>query len=123
MRIWSYFYFIFILTHLYSDGSYPTVNSYSAGEWSIDESGWHASSSSNSLSWSIPVITANTKSGSLEFSFEGDDEKAFFPVDISFVCQGSLTGVAVASVSKVDGAQVPEYSVDAFVTADKYLIV
>ena len=89
-----------------------------SGEWSLDPA-------SHSLAWSIPVVTAHddSKSGSLIFNVGGVDVTAFFPVDVSFIGKGSLAGVAVASVSKVDGAQGPEYSVDALVTADEYLVV
>lgn len=105
------------LNELCSDGSYPTVTSHS-GEW-------HLEPASHSLAWSIPVITAedSSKSGSLIFNVGGVDITAFFPVDVSFIGQGSLAGVAVASVSKVDGSEGPEYSVDALVTADEYLVV
>lgn len=87
-------------------------------EWSLDPA-------SHSLAWSIPVVTArdDSKSGSLIFNVGGADVTAFFPVDVSFIGQGSLAGVEVASVSRIDGAPGPEYSVDALVTADEYLVV
>ena len=89
-----------------------------SGDWSLD-------AASHSLAWSIPVVTAHdgSKSGSLIFNVGGVDVTAFFPVDVSFIGQGSLAGIAVASVSRVDGTQGPEYSVDALVTADEYLVV
>ncbi|KAF9476942.1 hypothetical protein BDN70DRAFT_995325 [Pholiota conissans] len=99
------------------DGSYPTVSSHS-GEWSLDPS-------SHSLAWSIPIISPSdeSKTGSLIFNVGGVDVGAFFPVEVSFIGQGSLAGVAVASVDKINGDSAPEYSVDAFVTADEYLVV
>ncbi|KDR85930.1 hypothetical protein GALMADRAFT_393628 [Galerina marginata CBS 339.88] len=99
------------------DGSYPTVTSHTS-EWALDPS-------SHSLAWSIPVISPSdeSKSGSLIFNVGGVDVGAFFPVDVSFIGQGSLAGVAVASVDKINGDEAPEYSVDAFVTADEYLVV
>ena len=101
----------------YSDGSYPTVTSHS-GEWSLDPS-------SHSLAWSIPLVSASdeSKTGSLIFNVGGVDVGAFFPVEVSFIGQGSLAGIAVASVNKIDGSEVAEYSVDALVTSDEYLIV
>lgn len=117
-HIYIYIYYSDALDyHLYSDGSYPTVTSHS-GEWSLDPA-------SHSLAWSIPVVTANddSKSGSLIFNVGGVDITAFFPVEVSFIGQGSLAGVAIASVGRVDDAQGPEYSVDAFVTADEYRVV
>ncbi|PPQ77561.1 hypothetical protein CVT25_011421 [Psilocybe cyanescens] len=99
------------------DGSYPTVSSHTA-EWSLDPS-------SHSLAWSIPVVSPSddSKSGSLIFNVGGVDVGAFFPVEVTFIGQGSLAGVAVASVDRVNGESAPGYSVDAFVTADEYLVV
>ncbi|KAF8167229.1 hypothetical protein B0H34DRAFT_779070 [Crassisporium funariophilum] len=99
------------------DGSYPTVTSHS-GEWSLDPS-------SHSLAWSIPIVSASdeSKSGSLIFNVGGVDVSAFFPVEVSFIGQGSLAGVAVGSISRVDGGEGPAFSVDALVTSDEYLVV
>ncbi|KAG5724396.1 Coatomer subunit delta [Termitomyces sp. T112] len=98
-------------------GSYPTVSSHT-GEWSLDP-GLH------SLAWSIPRISATdeTRSGSMIFTVGGDDASAFFPVQVTFVGQGSLAGVVVASVSKVEGEDVPAFSVDAVVSTEEYLVV
>ncbi|KAF5391026.1 hypothetical protein D9757_003937 [Collybiopsis confluens] len=98
------------------DGSYPTVSSCS-GEWSLDPS-------SHSISWKIPEISAgNSKTGSLIFNVGGDDIGAFFPVDVSFVSQGSLAGVNVASITKTSGENVPTFSVDSLLTVDEYSVV
>lgn len=109
----------FFFFSLYSDGSYPTVTSHS-GEWSLDPS-------SHSLAWSVPRISAadddDTKSGSLVFTVGGVDVGAFFPVEVSFIGQGTLAGVGVASVETASGEDMPEYSVDALVTTDEYLVV
>lgn len=106
-----------MLIPLSSDGSYPTVSSHS-GEWSLDPS-------SHSLAWSIPVVSASdeSKTGSLIFNVGGVDVGAFFPVEVSFIGQGSLAGVAIGSIDKINSDEVPEYSVDAFITADEYLVV
>ncbi|PPQ66344.1 hypothetical protein CVT24_007181 [Panaeolus cyanescens] len=99
------------------DGSYPTVTAHS-GNWSLDPS-------SHSLAWSIPIISPDdeTKSGSLMFNVGGVDVGAFFPVDVSFIGQGSLAGVSVESIERTNGGDAPDYSVDTFVTADEYLVV
>jgi len=102
---------------LFSEGSYPTVSSHT-GEWSLD-------SASHSLAWSIPVITAanDSKTGSLIFNVGGVDVGIFFPVEVSFIGQGSLAGVVISSVDKVDESEPPEFSVDSFVSTDEYLVV
>jgi hypothetical protein len=99
------------------DGSHPIVTSHS-GEWAL-------SSAPHSLAWSIPVVSAanDSRAGSLIFNIGDVDLSAFFPINVSFIGRGSLAGVAVASVDRVDGAEGPEYSVDAVVTVDKYLVV
>ncbi|PIL31308.1 hypothetical protein GSI_06006 [Ganoderma sinense ZZ0214-1] len=97
------------------DGSYPTVSSHS-GEWALN-------SSSHSLAWNIPLINAENKSGSLEFSVGGDDAGVFFPVHVSFVAQGSVAGVKVASVTRVEGGDDVVFSEDATVSVENYTVV
>ncbi len=100
---------------MHSDGSYPTVSSHS-GEWALN-------SSSHSLDWNIPLINAEDKSGSLEFSVGGDDAGVFFPVRVSFVAQGSVAGVKVASVTRVEGGDEVVFSEDATVSVENYTVV
>ncbi|KAF9528125.1 hypothetical protein CPB83DRAFT_357502 [Crepidotus variabilis] len=99
------------------DGSYPTVSSHS-GEWSLD-------TSSHSLAWSIPIISSgdDTQTGSLIFNVGGADVSVFFPVEVNFIGQGCLAGLAIESVEKVDGSEAPEYSLDAFVSTDEYVVI
>ncbi|KAF9256350.1 hypothetical protein L218DRAFT_936738 [Marasmius fiardii PR-910] len=99
------------------DGSYPTVSSHT-GEWSLNPS-------SHSLSWSTPKVASDddTRSGSIMFSVGGDDVGAFFPVEVTFVGQGSLAGVNVSSVSQVSGGDAPAFSVDSILGVDQYLVV
>jgi len=94
-------------------GSYPTVSSHT-GEWSLNPS-------SHSLDWSIALVNADDRSGSLEFSVGGDDAGAFFPVKVSFVAQGSLAGVSIASVDLVDGGPVT-FSQEAVVSIENYIV-
>ncbi|KAG6813710.1 hypothetical protein H0H92_008118 [Tricholoma furcatifolium] len=98
-------------------GSYPTVSSHT-GDWSLDPG-------SHSLAWSVVRIAADddTRSGSLIFTVGGDDVNVFFPVQVSFVSQGSLAGIGVASVSRVDGGEAPPFSVDALAQTEEYLVV
>lgn len=61
------------------------------------------------------------RSGSLEFSVGGDDAGAFFPVKASFVAQGSLAGVSVASIDLIDGGAVT-FSQEAVLSVDNYVV-
>ncbi|TFK21286.1 hypothetical protein FA15DRAFT_624176 [Coprinopsis marcescibilis] len=99
------------------DGSYPTVSSHS-GDWSLDPS-------SHSLAWTIPVVSPDneTRSGSLIFTVNGVDAGVFFPVEVSFVGQGSLAGIIVSGIQKIGEGETPAYSIDSLVTADEYLVV
>ncbi|KAF7370594.1 Copper P-type ATPase [Mycena sanguinolenta] len=98
-------------------GSYPTVSSHT-GEWSLEPN-------SHSLLWTTPIVSADsesTRTGSLMFTVAGDDPETFFPVRVTFVGQGSLAGVGVASVKSQEGDE-PAFSVDSVVTADGYFVV
>ncbi|KAI9060474.1 hypothetical protein FKP32DRAFT_1595223 [Trametes sanguinea] len=97
------------------DGSYPTVSSHS-GEWALNPS-------SHSLDWSIPLINAEERSGSLEFSVGGDDTGVFFPVRVSFIGEGSIAGVHLASVTRVEGGDEVTFSEDATITVENYTVV
>lgn len=100
-----------------SDGSYPTVSSHT-GEWSLDPA-------AHALEWKVACVSPDdeTRSGSLIFSVGGTDTGAFFPVEVVFVGQGSLAGVGVERVERVDGGESPVFSVDGLVGVDEYLVV
>ncbi|KAI9513100.1 hypothetical protein F5148DRAFT_1158721 [Russula earlei] len=95
-------------------GSFPTVASQS-GEWRLNPSSHH-------LDWTVPLVNAEDRSGSLEFSVSGNDANAFFPVKVSFVGLGNTAGVRVASVSQVDSSENVIFSEDASFKADNYLV-
>jgi hypothetical protein len=100
---------------LVSTGSYPTVASHS-GEWQLNPS-------SHCLDWTTPLVKAEDRSGSLEFSINGSDVNAFFPVRVSFVGLGNTVGARVASVSRVDNGEDVVFSEDASFNVDNYLVV
>ncbi|KAH8094738.1 hypothetical protein BXZ70DRAFT_992132 [Cristinia sonorae] len=96
-------------------GSYPTVSSHT-GDWSLNPS-------SHSLDWTVGRVDADERSGTLEFSVGGDDTSAFFPVNVSFVGHGSLAGVHLASVTRVDDGEEVTFSEDASVAVENYSVV
>ncbi|OCH95720.1 hypothetical protein OBBRIDRAFT_766924 [Obba rivulosa] len=97
------------------DGSYPTVSSHT-GEWALNPS-------THSLDWQIAQINAEERSGSMEFTVGGDDPGAFFPVKVSFIAQGSTTGVRLATVTRVDNEEEIIFSEDATVAVESYTVV
>ena len=84
---------------------------------------WQLNPSSHRLDWTVPLVNAEERSGSLEFSITGGDVGAFFPVQVSFVGSGNTVGVHVASVSQVDGGEDVVFSEDASFNTDNYLVV
>lgn len=98
-----------------SDGSYPTVTSHT-GNWALNPS-------SHSLDWRIEQVSAEDRTGSLEFTVGGDDPGLFFPVKVSFVGQGSVAGVRLASVTRVDNGEEVVFSEDATVAVESYTVV
>lgn len=98
-----------------SAGSYPTVTSHT-GDWQLNPS-------SHSLDWTIPLVNADDRSGTMEFSVGGDDVGAFFPVKVQFVGQGNTVGVRVGSVTMVESGEEVGYSEDAVVAVEKYEVV
>ncbi|EKM61765.1 uncharacterized protein PHACADRAFT_248603 [Phanerochaete carnosa HHB-10118-sp] len=97
------------------DGSYPTVSSHT-GEWALN-------STSHAIDWIVGRVDPEQSSGTLEFTVGGDDAGAFFPVRVSFVAQGSIAGVRLASATKVDGGEEVTFSEDASLVVDNYTVV
>lgn len=100
-----------------STGSYPSVASHS-GSWSLN-------ASTHSLDWEIPLISvaAETQSGAIEFSVGGDDAGTFFPVRVSFAAQGSLAGISISSVSRVESGADATFSQEASLVTEEYVVV
>lgn len=69
-------------------------------------------------------VDSDERSGTLEFSVGGDDPGAFFPVKVSFVGQGSMAGIHLTSVTKVESGEDVVFSEDASVNIDgQYSVV
>lgn len=85
------------------------------GEYNYD-------SRKNMLVWSLPVIDASNKSGSLEFSIGGHPDD-FFPVNVNFVSKKSYCDLQISEVRLLDGEQPVKYSSEVMVYTDKYEIV
>lgn len=76
----------------------------------------------NVLEWCLPVIDANNKTGSLEFSVAGLPSD-FFPINVSFVSKRSYTDIQVTAVSHVEGDTPIKYSSETSFVVDKYEIL
>lgn len=94
----------------------PTVTS-ETGTHSVD-------SAAGTLTWIIPIVSSSeNKSGSLEFTVDGEDTSVFFPVKADFAAEGSLVGVAVANVLKTDADEQLTFSQEAVCTTEEYEVV
>ncbi|XP_056100931.1 archain 1a [Rhinichthys klamathensis goyatoka] len=76
----------------------------------------------NVLEWSLPVIDVKNKTGSMEFSINGQPND-FFPVSVSFVSKGSYCDIQVTKVSQVDGDSPVRFSTETSFVVDKYEIL
>lgn len=57
----------------------------------------------NVLEWCLPVIDANNKTGSLEFSIAGQPND-FFPINVSFVSKRNYCDIQVGWIPFTTGA-------------------
>jgi coatomer subunit delta len=83
---------------------------------------WALNASTHSLDWSIPLVNADERSGSLEFSVGGDDVDTFFPVKVAFVAQGSMAGVQVVSVNHAGTGAEEMFSQDTVLSSEEYVV-
>ena len=77
----------------------------------------------DSLVWTVPLVAPANKSGSLEFTIDGEDASAFFPVTVDFTAEGSLIGIGIEKVMTADGAEDVVYSQEITCTAEDYTVV
>ncbi|SNX82149.1 related to coatomer delta subunit (delta-coat protein) [Melanopsichium pennsylvanicum] len=98
------------------EGSVPSVEC-PDGSWAVNEE-------TNNLEWSLESISSANKSGSLEFSVtEGaENVDVFFPVVVDFICEKTLTNVAVADVILTDTSASTTFSQQSVLSAETYVI-
>jgi len=75
------------------------------------------------LEWSLPIIDANSKSGTLEFSIETDDANAFFPIRANFSTNHSLCGVSISNVINPENSQSYPFALVVALSTEEYQIV
>lgn len=68
------------------------------GEPTVEDSQVSVNQTSSNLEWSIPSITADNPSGSLEFTCAADDAEEFFPITVNYELEAPLCGLDVAEV-------------------------
>jgi hypothetical protein len=79
--------------------------------------------SKSQLLWTIPIIDSTSESGTLEFSVPNGHSDHFFPVNISFTSENLICGIEVEDVTKHDGSESVEHTLNSGIVVDKYEIV
>jgi hypothetical protein len=77
---------------------------------------------SNTLQWTVGVVSASESTGSLEFSVNASDAEVFYPVQASFVTATSLAGVLVSSVTDSESGADVTFSQDAVASTKEYAL-
>ncbi|EZA57676.1 hypothetical protein DMN91_003227 [Ooceraea biroi] len=77
----------------------------------------------NTLVWSLPVIDASTKSGSMEFSAPSSTPADFFPLHVSFTSKTPYAKIKVNEVLLVEDESPVKYSVETVFFTDNYEVV
>ncbi|XP_066596990.1 coatomer subunit delta [Prorops nasuta] len=77
----------------------------------------------NALTWSLPVVDASTKSGSMEFSAASSTPSDFFPLHVSFASKTSYAKIKVIEVLLVEDESPVKHSVETVFFTDNYEVV
>ncbi|CAH1993595.1 unnamed protein product [Acanthoscelides obtectus] len=77
----------------------------------------------NQLTWSLPLIDATSKNGSMEFNAPRANPNDFFPLTVSFTSKSSYANIKVSEVVLVDDESPVKYSVESVLHPEKYEIV
>ncbi|XP_067639810.1 coatomer subunit delta [Eurosta solidaginis] len=75
------------------------------------------------LQWNIPIIDANNKSGSMEFSCNSSIPGDFFPLQVYFVSKTPYAALKATDVLLVDDDSPVKYSSETMLFVEKYEIV
>ena len=74
------------------------------------------------LEWNIDYIDSSNGSANLEFTIKGDNEEAYFPVQVDFVSKNLLSGVSVDEVVVADSDNELLHKVASRLIVDNYII-
>ena len=74
------------------------------------------------MEWNIDYIDSSNGSANLEFTIKGDNEEAYFPVQVDFVSKNLLSGVSVDEVVVADSDNELLHKVASRLIVDNYII-
>jgi len=75
------------------------------------------------VEWQIPIIDADNRSGSMEFSVQGNDTNSFFPVRVNFTSSQSFSNINIADIQLVENGSSVTYSHETRLMPDNYIIM
>jgi hypothetical protein len=74
------------------------------------------------LSWNIGSITDDNKSGTLEFSVPEIDGDSFFPLQVQFEANSTLSQISIEAVQQADGGEEVAFAADTQVSVESYTV-
>ncbi|KAF7394051.1 hypothetical protein HZH68_010870 [Vespula germanica] len=77
----------------------------------------------NILVWSLPLVDASTKSGSMEFSAPSSTSADFFPLHVSFASKTSYAKIKITEVILVEDESPVKHSIETVFFTDNYEVV
>ena len=77
----------------------------------------------NTLVWSLPIVDASAKSGSMEFSAPSSTPSDFFPLHVSFSSKTPYVNIKVTKVVHVEDESSVTYSLEKVFFTDNYEVV
>ena len=95
-------------------GGEPDVTAV-AGEYKFDQRG-------KMLTWCILDVSGEHSSGQLEFTAQTADTDSFYPIQVDFACEETLSGLVVSSVVQVEDEKEVEFTGDHRLEVEKYTI-
>jgi hypothetical protein len=85
---------------------------------------YHHDARKHQLQWSLPVVDANNKQGSMEFSVGSSIPSDFFPIDVTFTSKTIYADLKPAQITFIDDESTPvKHSIETILYPEKYEIV
>ncbi|KAI8907288.1 Longin-like domain-containing protein [Gorgonomyces haynaldii] len=91
----------------------PTVAD-AQGDYEIDKQ-------HRTIHWKLDVIDPSSSTGVLEFQVDQSNVDAFFPINVQFFSQKTVSGVKVLGLNLIEGGS-PDYSTQSRLVTDSYQI-
>jgi len=92
----------------------PKVTSADLGSFSHDSVG-------GNIVWKVDLIDKSNMSGSLEFSVQGRNTDAFFPIQMSFNSSNTYASIDIAGVSPVDSQSIIPFGLISNLSTESYV--